>query len=78
MKQKILYTLFAVILGNFGVHDFYAKNWENGTIKFILTVCGWFLLSGTTYGIMQSIVGIWVLVDIIRFWLPKKTTTSIE
>lgn len=60
-KSKVRTLVLAILLGIFGVHNFYLGNNNKAMVQLILSVIGGFM----TYGITTIIVAIWVIVEII-------------
>lgn len=59
-KSKVLAGILGIILGEFGVHNFYLGYTSKGAIQFTLCLCGIF-----TCGLTSIIAGVWGLVDAI-------------
>jgi len=57
-KSRILAGILGILLGGFGVHNFYLGNTSKGVIQVGLTLCGIF-----TFGITSVISEIWGLVE---------------
>ena len=70
-KSKLVAGLFGILLGYFGVHDFYLGNTRNGVIKLLLTLIG-----GWLCGIGAAAAGIWGLIDGIMILTGKVTTDA--
>jgi len=60
-KQRIVYILLGIFLGELGIHNFYAGYTKNGTIQLIITIT-----TGWIFGLGVLITFIWSLIDIIN------------
>ena len=55
-KSQLIYVVFALFFGAFGIHNFYANRWGRGLIQLILTV-------GT--GMMGAVISsLWSIINI--------------
>ena len=57
-KSKIAAGLFGILLGSFGVHNFYLGYTSKGIAQLLLTLVGWIAC-----GIGPVVAGIWGLID---------------
>jgi len=66
-KQRIVYILLGVFLGELGVHNFYAGYTNKGVIQLVISISlGWI------FGLGLLITFIWSLVDIITINIDAK------
>ena len=59
-KERIIYIVLAILLGSFGVHNFYAGYTKTAVTQLLITV-----VLGWIFGLGFLITFIWYIVDII-------------
>ena len=66
IRSKVAYCILALVLGIFGIHDFYAGYKADGVWKILITVLlGWLIIP-------LIVVYIWVLYDICTTYEDKE------
>ena len=58
-KSQLIYVVFALFFGAFGIHNFYANRWGRGLIQLILTVGTGML--GTVISSLWSVINIFTI-----------------
>jgi TM2 domain-containing membrane protein YozV len=64
-KSKLVAGLLGILIGSFGIHNFYLGYTQKAIIQLLLTVLGWIVVVGPV------IAGIWGLIDGIMILTGK-------
>jgi TM2 domain-containing membrane protein YozV len=59
-KQRMVYILLGVFLGNFGIHNFYAGYTNKGIAQLVIS-----LTLGWVFGLGVLISWVWAIIDIV-------------
>jgi TM2 domain-containing membrane protein YozV len=64
-KSRAALSIFAFLLGELGVHRFYAGKIGTGIIMLVLTIIGYATMIFTVGFVFLGIIGLWNLIDFI-------------